>query len=335
MAHRVLVTRRLPEAVLAPIRARGFVLDLFDSDEPMPHASLLEAATRKPSGIVCMLSDKLDKGVIDSCGEALKGVATMSVGYNHVDVQTCAAKGIRVGYTPGVLSEATADLVLALTLATCRKLQQGIDAVRNERGVKWGSWEPLGFCGKDLHGARVGIIGAGRIGTAIARRLKGFSCSITYTGPSGSKPDFDAEFGAQWQPLDDLLASSDIIVMICALTPATRGMINGAKLRLMKPDAVLINASRGECVVQDDLIAVLQERPGFSAGLDVTTPEPLPLDSELLSLPNCTILPHIGSASTACRMEMARVTVANVLAAIEGTPLPLEVPETASVGGAK
>ena len=177
----------------------------------------------------------------------------------------------------------------------------------------------------------MGIIGAGRIGQAIARRLKGFSCNITYTGPSGPKPEFDADFGAHWLPLDDLLKQSDFVVMICALTPQTKGLINAEKLRLMKEDAVLINCSRGECVVQEDLVTVLKERPNMMAGLDVTTPEPLPLDSPLLALPNCTILPHIGSASTACRMEMARVTVANALAAIDGQPLPLEVPETAAL----
>lgn len=330
----VLVTRELPPELLAPLRARCDV-DMHASPEPMPRAALLAAAARRPAAILCTLSDRIDAEVLSACGPGLAGVATMSAGVNHVDVAWCARHRVRVGYTPGVLSEATADLVVALALLACRRLVQGVDAARGERGREWGSWQPFGHCGRDLHGAHVGIVGAGRIGTAVARRLRGFGCAISYTGPSGPKPDFDAEFGATWRELDALLAACDVVVLICALTPATAGLLDARRLRLMRPDAVLVNASRGEVVVQDALVAVLRERPGFSAGLDVTTPEPLPLDSELLRLPNCTVLPHLGSATVATRTEMARVTVANVLAALDGAEaLPLEVPESAAAAAA-
>lgn len=328
----VLITRELPPELLAPLRARCTV-EMHASSAPMPRAALLAAAAaHAPAALLCTLSDAVDAELLSACGPGLRVVATMSVGTNHVDVGHCVAHGVRVGYTPGVLSEATADLVIALALLACRRLALGVDAARGAFGRAWGAWEPFGqYCGRDLHGAHVGIVGAGRIGTAVARRLRGFSCALSYTGPSGAKPAFDAEFGATWRELDSLLAACDVVVLICALTPATRGLLDARRLRLMKPDAVLVNASRGEVVVQDALVAVLQERPGFSAGLDVTTPEPLPLDSALLRMPNCVVLPHLGSATVATRTEMARVTVANVLAALDGAAtLPHELPESAA-----
>lgn len=323
----VVVTRRLPPAVLAAFAAapatRGLPVHVWDSDEPMPRAELLEYVSRDggASALVVMLSDAVDAALLAAAGPNLAVVSTMSVGVSHIDVAACRAGGVRIGYTPGVLTEATADLVLALTLATARRLPEAAAAVT---GGTWKAWSPFWLTGKDLFGATVGIVGAGRIGAAVARRLKGFGCTLTYTGRSGPKPELDAELGATWRPMDALLAASDFVIVVCALTPETRGLLGAGALRSMKPDAVLINASRGEVVDQAALVAVLRERPGMRAGLDVCTPEPLPTDDPLLSLPNCLVLPHIGSASTQTRLAMARLAVDNAVAGVAGAPMPAQ-----------
>ena len=241
----LVVTRRLPPELLAIAQAKGAVVHAWDSDAPMPRAELLDYVRRDggASALLCMLSDGIDEAVLEAAGASLKVVATMSVGVSHIDIAACRARGVRVGYTPGVLSEATADLVLALTLATARRVPEAAAAVTTEA---WSAWSPFWMCGKDLYGSRVGIIGAGRIGTAIARRLRGFACNIVYTCRSGPKPALDDELGASWCALPDLLQTCDFVIVICALTSETRGMIGAAALRSMKPDAVLINASRGE-----------------------------------------------------------------------------------------
>ena len=326
---RVVVTRRLPASAMALFAAHPSVHPLvWDSDEPIPPATLREYVGRDGGAhaLVCLLGDAVTADVL-AASPLLRGVATMSVGYNHVDVRAAVAAGVRVGYTPGVLTEATADLVLALTLATARHIVPAAAAVRSGG---WTSWKPMWLTGKELSGSTVGVIGLGRIGQAVARRLRGFGCKLLYSGASGPKPKVDAELGCEWRPLDALLAESDFVIAVCALTPATTGLLTHAKFSLMKPDAVFINASRGETVVQADLARILRERPAMSAGLDVTSPEPLPLDSELLALDNCLVLPHIGSASTVCRTEMASISVENALAAALGRPMPYEVPETAA-----
>jgi glyoxylate/hydroxypyruvate reductase len=322
---RVVVTRRLPAAVLSAIQSRpSTVVLMHDSDEPIP-APLLKEWVSQDGGahaLLCLLSDKVDKNLIDSAKGSLKVVSTMSVGYSHIDVAAAKAAGVRIGYTPGVLTDATADLVLALTLATCRRIVEAAGAVKSG---EWSSWKPFWMTGKDLARARVGIIGMGRIGEAVARRLRGFGCDIVYTGKSGPKAETDAALGTTFVDMPTLLSTCDVIIVICALTAETKGMIDAAAFAAMKKDVVFINASRGEVVVQEDLVAALQTRPQMRVGLDVTTPEPLPVDSPLLSMPNCTVLPHIGSASEACRLTMAQLTVANALAALDGQNMPAEV----------
>jgi len=282
----------------------------------------------------------------------LQVIATMSVGYSHIDVPEAVKRGIRIGYTPGVLTDATADLVMALTLALARHVPAAAAAVRSG---EWSSWKPYWLTGKSVGGQRVGIIGAGRIGSAVARRFKGFGCGIHYWGRSGPKPELDAELGASWLPLPDLLRECDIVVLLCALTAETRGLLTAERLALMKHGAMLVNAARGEVICQDELVAFLRDRPDVSAGLDVTTPEPLPTDHPLLALPNCLVLPHIGSATTACRNAMAELCVDNCLAgmgvgmemrAVVGSTdsssggggatghMPAEVPETAAAAHA-
>lgn len=329
-ALRVVVTRRLPPAILSALTARpGLELRLHDSDEPCPRDKLLEmvGAGGGAHGLLCLLSDRVDEELLGAAHGNLRSIATMSVGYSHLAMPAVLGRRIRVGYTPGVLTNATADLVLALTLATCRRI---VDAAAAVRSGEWSSWKPFWLTGKDVAGATVGIVGLGRIGEAVGQRFKGFGCKLQYTGRSGPKPEAEAALGgATWVPMEQLLATSDIVVLICALTPETRNLIGARELAMMKQGAVLINAARGEVVDQEALIAALKARPDLSAGLDVTVPEPLPTDSELLKLPNCLVLPHIGSASTSCRESMASLSVENLLAGLEGRDMPAEVPETA------
>ena len=190
-------------------------------------------------------------------------VSTMSAGVSHVDLAAVKAAGARLGNTPGVLTDSTADLVLGLTLAVARRVVEAAAAVRSG---EWSSWRPYWMTGKDLARSRCGIIGMGRIGEAVARRLRGFDCEVVYDGRSGAKPAVDARLGTRWVPREELLATSDFVFLLCALTPETRGMIGASQLRAMKPDAVFINASRGETVNQDELVAVMRERPLMRAG---------------------------------------------------------------------
>lgn len=264
-------------------------------------------------------------------GEGLKVVATMSAGYNHIDVDQCNASGVAVGYTPDVLSETTADLAVALALSAARRMVEAADAVK---AGKWTSWKPMWLTGKDVFGSTVGIVGLGSIGAAIARRLKGFGCTLQYTGGSGPKPSVADPLGATHTDLDTLLSTSDFVILSCALTPATRHLIDEAALGKMKSDAVLVNIARGEVVDQDALVKVLQEGGIYAAGLDVTTPEPLDAGHPLLSLPNAVVLPHIGSASHDTRMLIANMAADNIIAGVAGQALPHPVPASNPAGQA-
>ena len=332
---RVVITRALPEHLLRSLTARPagaapLSITMWPSDEEMPRAELLSALRGGGAGcagVLCLLSDRIDAEALAAAGSGLRCVSTLSAGISHIDLRACAAARVRVGHTPDVLTDATADLAVALLLAVARRLPAAAAAVRGGPGA-WSSWKPFWMCGRPVAGARVGIVGLGRIGAAIARRLAGFGAALAYSGGSGAKPDAEAALGApiRWQPLDDLLAASDIVVVACALTPATRGLFSYARLSAMRADAIFVNVSRGEVVDQDALARILAERPAMLAGLDVTTPEPLPTDSPLLALDNCLVLPHIGSATTPCREEMVRIAADNLAAAIDGAPMRAEAP---------
>lgn len=331
--RRVLITRKLPEAVLAPLRARpNLVVSVFESEsEAIPRARLLEEVAKEGGvdGLLCLLSDSIDSEVIGRSNGKLKAISTLSVGYSHIALDSVLANRIRVGYTPGVLTDATADLAVTLLLSTARMVPDAASAVKDGR---WKTWSPFWLTGKAVAGKTIGLIGPGRIGEAFARRMQGFGCPIKYHGKSGPKPAFEAALSGtgpvSYAPLDELLSTCDFVVLLCALTPDTRGLMTYQRLTSMKKDATLVNVSRGEVVDQEALVRVLRERPDLSAGLDVTTPEPLPPSSPLLSLPNCVVLPHIGSATEACRTEMCEIAVQNLLAGIEGQEMVAEVNET-------
>jgi lactate dehydrogenase-like 2-hydroxyacid dehydrogenase len=249
----------------------------------------------------------------------------MSAGYNHVDITQCKEKKISVGYTPDVLTDTTADLAVALVLSAARRVVEAATAVKEGQ---WTSWKPMWMTGKDVHHSKVGIVGLGSIGSAIAKRLVGFGCTIQYTGSSGPKPGVAGPLGAEFVDLDTLLSSSDFVILACALTPDTEHLINASTLKRMKSDAVLVNIARGGVVDQEALIEALKNGTILAAGLDVTTPEPLAVDHPLLALPNCVILPHIGSASVPTRELIANMAADNLLAGLQGKALPFPVPGT-------
>lgn len=317
MAERptVIVTRRLPDTILQQIRA---VADgrFWDDDDPIPRDTLLEWA-EGIQGIYSLLTDAIDETVLDTAGSSLRVVSQMAVGHDNIDVVACTARGIPVGHTPGVLTETTADLAVALMLATARRL---IEAAERVKAGKWETWRPMELTGPDVSGSTVGIVGFGRIGKAVARRLRGFDCRLLYHDPS---PDPDAAaIGASFVNLDTLLKSSDFVTLHVPLNDETQGLIGARELSMMKPEAVLINTARGPVVDQEALLTALRAGEIAAAGLDVTTPEPLPADHPLLELPNVVVLPHIGSASRGTRLQMAQMAVDNLLAGLQGERLP-------------
>jgi lactate dehydrogenase-like 2-hydroxyacid dehydrogenase len=312
----VFITRVVPQKGLDLIlNEPAITAEIWPGDLPPPREVLLEKI-RGVAGLYCLLTDRIDPELLAAAGPQLKVISQMAVGYDNIDVPACTRRGIPVGNTPGVLTEATADLTMALLLGTARQLVVAAEAVKAGR---WRTWEPLGYTGPDVYGSTVGIIGLGRIGLAVARRLAGFKVRLLYHGP-GPTPAA-AEVGAEYVDLETLLAESDFVTLHCPLKPETRHLINAARLKQMKPTATLINTARGEVVDQAALIEALRQGVIAYAGLDVTTPEPLPADNPLLTLPNATVLPHIGSASIPAREKMATMAAENLLASLRGKRL--------------
>lgn len=314
---KVFVTRIVPKKGLdMVVTAPDVEAEVWQGELPPPREVLLEKV-RGLEGLYCLLTEQINDELLDAAGPQLKVVSQMAVGYNNIDVAACTRRGIPVGNTPGVLTDATADLTLALLLATARQLVRSAEAVKAGR---WQTWEPMGYTGPDVYGSTIGIIGMGRIGTAVARRLAGFNTRILYYDPDCDPVPDDIE--ATCVDLDTLLAESDFVTLHTPLTPETRGLMNRDLFRKMKPTAALINTSRGEVVNQDDLLEALRDGLIGYAGLDVTVPEPLPSDHPLLALPNVTILPHIGSASIPAREKMSTMAAENLLAGLRDERLP-------------
>ena len=301
---RVFVTRALPGDGLDRLRAEHDV-DLGEHDGP-PEAGVLRERAAEAEGLVTMLTDRVDAALLDAA-PGLRAVANVAVGTDNIDVEACAARGVAVGNTPGVLTDATADLTLALLLAAARRLPEGMAEVREGR---WGPWDPQHLLGLDLDGAVLGIVGFGRIGQAVARRAAAFGMEVLHSSRSGGVP------------LDDLLARADVVSLHCPYTPETHELIDEAALRAMRPSALLVNTARGAIVDQDALRRALAEGWIAGAALDVTVPEPLPGDAPLLDAPNLIVVPHVGSATHRTRARMADLAIANVSAALAGRPMP-------------
>jgi lactate dehydrogenase-like 2-hydroxyacid dehydrogenase len=318
---RVFVTRRLPDEGLAPIQA-ACELDLWPDDLPPPRDELLRRVAGC-DGVLTLLTDKVDDGFLDAAGSGLRVVSNYAVGFDNIDVAACAARGVAVGNTPGVLTETTADLAWALLMAAARRLPEGDRYVRDG---SWKTWGPLLLLGPDVHGATIGIVGFGRIGQALARRAQGFGMRILYHDVNELPADVTEPLGATYLPLEKLLAESDFVSLHVNLSPVTQHLINAETLSWMKPTAVLVNTSRGPVVDGAALAEALHDGVIWAAALDVTDPEPIPIDDPLVALDNCLIVPHIASASRATRGKMAAMAAANLLAGVRGEPLPTPVP---------
>ena len=299
---RCFVTRSLPGSALDRLRASCDV-DVWPGDLPPSREELL-AGVSGADALLCTLSDRIDPPVLDAA-PGLRVVANYAVGSDNVDTAATAERGVVVGVTPGVLTEATADLAFALLLAAARKLPEAERAVRDGG---WRTWEPQGWLGLELHGATLAVIGFGRIGQAVARRAKAFGMDVLPV--------------TRDTPLADALERADIVSLHAPLTDETRHLIDAAALRRMKPTAILVNTGRGALVDTDALCAALHAGEIGAAALDVTDPEPLPADHPLLAAPNALVVPHIGSATHTARERMAEMAVDNVLAGLAGEPLP-------------
>ncbi|KAF9977274.1 hypothetical protein BGZ73_006535 [Actinomortierella ambigua] len=318
----LLVTRTLPAASQERLDRGidGVEIVQWKQDRVIPRPELLKMA-HGVDGILCLLTDKIDSELLDAAGPQLKVVSTMSVGYDHVDVKALEARNIKLGITPGVLTDATADTTVLLALAAARRLREGVDAVIQG---KWGTWSPTWLLGSQFTDKTVGIVGLGRIGVAVAQRLKAFGVrKFLYQG-NRRKEESEALIGGQveFADLDTLLRESDIICVCCALNDKTKNMFNYETFSKMKKTVVFVNTARGGIVDQEGLIRALKEGKLGSVGLDVTVPEPLPTDSELLKFPNCIVLPHVGSGTLETRTAMSEIAIENALAGIQGTPLP-------------
>ncbi|CAD5220902.1 unnamed protein product [Bursaphelenchus okinawaensis] len=294
-------------------------VEQYNGEGQMPRQKLLEAA-KDVDGLFCLLRDKIDKEFLEKCNK-LKVIGTMSVGYEHLDIEECKKRLIKVGYTPGVLTEATAELGISLLLAVSRRIVEAVDSAKSGG---WTTWTPYYMCGKAIANQTIGFYGLGEIGKNMAEKLEPFKPDrIIYHNrkerkdvPSYTYVDFDT-----------LLKESDFLICTVAATAENKGIFNTEAFKKMKNDAIFINVSRGILVKMDDLNSALETGEICAAGLDVTDPEPLPLDHPLFQRKNCTILPHIGSATVATRNLMASTTVDNIYNAFSGQKMVASVVE--------
>ncbi|KAG1048527.1 hypothetical protein G6F43_009088 [Rhizopus delemar] len=314
---KVLATRTLLRHSQERLEKQGFKLIQWPHDTCMPRERLLKEI-KGAEGLICMMSDRIDKEVFEAAGSNLKVVTTMSVGYDHIDIESAKESNVQVGHTPNVLTDATADLAVLLVLAAARRMKEGQHAA--EIG-EWRDWRPEWLCGYQLTNKTLGVAGMGRIGQAITRRLKAFGIDrVLYWGRK-EKAELKESLNAEFVPFDQLVSQSDFVVACCALTPETKELFDYETFKKMKK-TIFTNVARGAVVEQEGLVRVLKENLIAGAGLDVTTPEPLPTDHELFKLSNCVILPHIGSATFETRETMGDICIDNVIAALEEKSIP-------------
>jgi glyoxylate reductase len=323
-AAKIYVTRQLPDAALSLLRGCG-EMRVWEPDEVISRTVLLQEV-QEVDALLCMVTERIDEELLTHAPR-LKVVANMAVGYDNVDVPALTRWGILLTNTPGVLTETTADLAFTLILGIARRIGEAERIVREGR---WRSWSPFSFLGRDVHHATLGILGLGRIGMEVAKRAKGFDMHVLYTN-RGRNREAEERLGCIPVELPILLRESDFLIVLIPLTPDTRHLLSTPQFKLMKPSAFLINAARGPIVDQRALYEALRNGLIAGAALDVTDPEPIPLADPLLSLDNCLILPHIGSASIATRTRMATLAAENIVAFLSGhrppTPVNPEVLE--------
>jgi len=311
----VLMTHELPEDWVGKLLEDYQVITGFNEERGLD--SRLIKHLDKAEGILCLLDDPLPAEILEKAPN-LKVVSSMAVGVDNIDLAACTRLGIPVGHTPGVLTEGTADLTVALLLAVCRRI---LTASEDARQGRWKNWDPTGWLGVDLKNSIVGIVGLGKIGTAVGERLAAFGAQIIFTNRS-PQPEKEKKLNATQVNLDELLRTSDFICLHAPLTDETANLINEQAFQKMKSSAILINAARGAIVDTPALTLALKEGRIRAAGLDVTDPEPLPPNHPLYKLDNCLITPHIGSATFQIRQTMAKIALGNLSAGIKGIRLP-------------
>lgn len=308
---KIFISRLIPSPGLTLLNEH-FQPDTWSNEMPPTREQLFEK-TKGIAGLLCTLTEKVDADLMDSIGPQLKVISSMSVGVDHIDVAAATQRGVPVGNTPGVLTDATADQAFALLLAAARRITE---AERFVRAGKWVTWSPSLLLGADLADATLGIVGFGRIGQAVAKRAQGFDMRVLYHSPN-ARP----AYGATSVDLDTLLKESDFVSIHVPLTEMTRHLVNAEFLSKMKPNAILVNTARGGVLDQSALYEALKSNRILAAALDVTDPEPLPMDSPLLSLENCIIVPHLGSASKKTRDMMSLLAAKNLVAGLKGERL--------------
>jgi len=317
---KVVVTRKLPDRVEARMR------DLFDvetneADTPMDSARLAEAMSGADV-LVPTLTDRIDAALLSRAGPGLKLLANYGAGVDHIDVSTARERGILVSNTPGVLTEDTADMTVALILAIPRRIPEGQALMQ---GGQWSGWSPTAITGRRIWGKRLGILGMGRIGQAVARRARAFGLQIHYHNRRRLHPDTEEALGATyWESLDQMLARMDILSVNCPHTPATYHLLSARRLALMKRDAIIVNTARGEVIDENALTRMLREGRLAGAGLDVFEKEP-GVNPALLGLPNVVLLPHMASATDEGRIEMGEKVIINIKTFADGHRPPDQV----------
>ena len=316
----VVVTRRLPDVVETRL-SELFDVRLRDDDTPMSRADLV-AAIQDADVLVPTVTDTIDAGLIGQAGERLKLIANFGAGVDHIDVDTARSRGILVSNTPGVVTEDTADMVMALILGVTRRIPEGLSVMQ---AGNWRGWAPTAFLGGRIGGKRLGILGMGRIGQAVARRARAFGMQVHYHNRRRLRPEIEESVEATyWESLDQMLARMDVVSVNCPHTPATFHLLNARRLQLMKPSAVVVNTSRGEVIDENALVRMLRAGELAGAGLDVYE-RGVDVNPKLRDLANVVLLPHMGSATREGRVEMGEKVIINVKTFADGHRPPDQV----------
>jgi glyoxylate reductase len=312
---RIVVTGRIPQPGLDLLVGAGHDVDAWDSESPISRDELLRRVVGADV-IVSLLTEKVDAELLDAAGPQLRAVCNVAVGYNNIDVPACRERGVLATNTPGVLTEATADIAMALVLMSTRRLAEGERLIRSGEPWQWGMFMMLGT---GIQGARLGLVGMGQIGAALARRARAFGMTIAYTNRSEADPALVAELGAVRLPLDELLATSDVVSLHCPYSPDTHHLIGAAQLETMRPTAFLVNTARGPVVDEAALVDALERGEIAGAGLDVFEHEPT-VHPGLVTRDDVVLIPHLGSATVQTRTAMATLAARNALAVLAGDP---------------
>ncbi|MBW0156713.1 D-glycerate dehydrogenase [Sedimentimonas flavescens] len=318
----VVVTRRLPEVVETRMKEL-FDVELREDDTPMAREELVEAMTRADV-LVPTLTDHIDANMLARAGERLRLIANFGAGVDHIDVASARQRGVLVSNTPGVVTEDTADMVMALMLGVTRRIPEGLAVMQ---AGEWAGWSPTAFLGGRIGGKRLGILGMGRIGQAVARRAKAFGMQIHYHNRRRLRPEIEEELEATyWDSIDQMVARMDVISVNCPHTPSTFHLLNARRLKMLKPTAVVVNTSRGEVIDENALVRGLKAGEIAGAGLDVFE-HGSEMNPDLRTLPNVVLLPHMGSATVEGRAEMGEKVIVNIKTFADGhRPPDLVVP---------